>query len=148
MAIPNFLSEKKKKKFPCKDSSNTVSFSTSTRFYIYAFNPKPPQNPYSSSTKIKRERKMRFPTETITLPSYETALKVAGALVTSAVVYRTISDTLIPDSVSDYFHSRFQNFLIHFRSQVPIIIEEFDGLNQNNIFYAANIYLGAKLSSS
>lgn len=106
------------------------------------------QNPNSCSKKIKRERKMRFPTETITLPSYETALKVAGALVTSAVVYRTISDTLIPDSVSDYFHSRFQNFLIHFRSQVPIIIEEFDGLNQNNIFDAANIYLGAKLSSS
>ncbi|ESR48283.1 hypothetical protein CICLE_v10003104mg, partial [Citrus x clementina] len=69
-----------------------------------------------------------------------------GALVTSAVVYRTIPDTLIPDSVSDYFHSRFQNFLIHFRSQVPIIIEEFDGLNQNNIFDAANIYLGTKLN--
>lgn len=31
---------------------------------------------------------------------------------------------------------------------MPIIIEEFDGLNQNNIFDAANIYLGAKLSSS
>lgn len=31
---------------------------------------------------------------------------------------------------------------------MTIIIEEFDGLNPNNIFDAANIYLGAKLSSS
>ncbi|KAL5778048.1 hypothetical protein ACOSP7_010974 [Xanthoceras sorbifolium] len=89
-----------------------------------------------------------FTGETAALPSYETALKLAGALVSSAVVLRTVSDTLVPDSVTDYLRLRIRKISTRLSSQVTVVIEEFDGLNPNQIFEAANIYLGSKLSTS
>lgn len=89
-----------------------------------------------------------FSSETLTLPSYENTLKLAGALVSSAVVLRTISDTLVPDSVTDYLRSRVRKISTRLSSQATVVIEEFDGLNPNQIFEAANVYLGSKLSIS
>ncbi|KAI9200509.1 hypothetical protein LWI28_009273 [Acer negundo] len=89
-----------------------------------------------------------FSGETVTLPSYENALKLAGALVSSAVVLRTVSDTLVPDSVTDYLRTRIRKISTCLSSQATVVIEEFDELNPNQIFEAANVYLGSRLSTS
>ncbi|KAK2660572.1 hypothetical protein Ddye_007105 [Dipteronia dyeriana] len=89
-----------------------------------------------------------FSGETVTLPSYENALKLAGAIVSSAVVLRTVSDTLVPDSVTDYLRTRIRKISNRLSNQATVVIEEFDELNPNQIFEAANVYLGSKLSTS
>lgn len=89
-----------------------------------------------------------FTREALSLPSYENTIKFAGAVVSSAVILRIISDTLVPDSVTDYLCSRIRKISTRLSNQATVIVEESDGLNPNQIFEAANVYLGFKLSTS
>lgn len=82
------------------------------------------------------------------LPSPKTILSVVASLTASAVLFRTFYNELIPDAVRDYFVSRLHDFSTRFSSQLIIVIEELDGLTVNQMFDAANVYLGTKLSSS
>lgn len=82
------------------------------------------------------------------LPSARTILSVVASLTASAVLLRSFYNELIPDAVRDYFFARLHDFSSRFSSQLIIIIEELDGLNANQMFNAANVYLGTKLSSS
>ncbi|CAK9317267.1 unnamed protein product [Citrullus colocynthis] len=82
------------------------------------------------------------------LPSARTILSVVASLTASAVLLRSFYNELIPDAVRDYFFARLHDFSSRFSSQLIIIIEELDGLTANQMFNAANVYLGTKLSSS
>ncbi|XP_065847759.1 AAA-ATPase At3g50940-like [Euphorbia lathyris] len=82
------------------------------------------------------------------LPKLQTVLTAATSLAASAIVFRSIAKELIPNTLQQNLHSIFQKFLIRFSSQITIIIEEFDGLTANQMFQAANLYLGSNLSRS
>ncbi|KAJ7957780.1 AAA-ATPase [Quillaja saponaria] len=77
----------------------------------------------------------------------EAVISVVAPIVTGAVLLRSIVNELVPNSASDYLVSRIRNFYSkRFSSQITVIVQEFDGLIANQMFEAANIYLGEKLS--
>ncbi|XP_022762875.1 AAA-ATPase At3g50940-like [Durio zibethinus] len=82
------------------------------------------------------------------MPSYEALLSAVASLAASAILLRTIANEFIPDSMKDQFFLRLQKISLCLSSQLTVVIEESDGLTANQIFQAANVYLGEKLSSS
>ena len=82
------------------------------------------------------------------MPSYEALLSAAASLTASAILLRTIANDFIPDAIKDQFFLHLQKVSSSWSSQLTIVIEESDGLTANQIFHAANVYLGEKLSSS
>ncbi|PRQ27084.1 putative ATPase, AAA-type, core, AAA-type ATPase domain-containing protein [Rosa chinensis] len=78
------------------------------------------------------------------LPSPKTILSVAASVAASAVLIKSVANDLVPDAV----HSFFSNRIKKLSSQLTVVVDEFDGLTPNQMFEAANVYLGTKLSSS
>ncbi|XWS11627.1 hypothetical protein CRYUN_Cryun37aG0014800 [Craigia yunnanensis] len=64
------------------------------------------------------------------------------------MVIRTIANDFIPAEIVNYFSFSLQNLSHHFSSQLTIVIEEFRGLAVNQVFEAADIYLGSKTTPS
>lgn len=81
-----------------------------------------------------------------TIASSKTILSVAATLTASAVLFRNIAYDLVPEPVQGYFHSRLHKLTTCLSSQLTVVIDESDGLTPNQMFDAANVYLGAKLS--
>ncbi|CAH1428170.1 unnamed protein product [Lactuca virosa] len=75
------------------------------------------------------------------LPPPKSFLTAAASFTASALLFRTIASDLIP---TEYIKSLFKRF----STQLTVVIEEFDGLTPNQLFEAANTYLGTKLSPS
>ncbi|PON93399.1 Spastin [Trema orientale] len=81
-------------------------------------------------------------------PSARTILSVAASLTASAVLFRTIANDLVPDAVQELLSTRLRKLYTRLSPHVTVVIDEFDGLTPNQMFEAATVYLGAKLSSS
>nr|XP_011459538.1 PREDICTED: probable mitochondrial chaperone BCS1-A [Fragaria vesca subsp. vesca] len=73
------------------------------------------------------------------LPSPQTIFSVAA----SVMLLKSVSNDLVPDAVHSYVSSRLKKL----SWQLTVIIDEFDGLTPNQMFEAANLYLGTELSS-
>ncbi|KAB2628148.1 mitochondrial chaperone BCS1-like [Pyrus ussuriensis x Pyrus communis] len=78
------------------------------------------------------------------LPSPKTILSAAASLAASAILFKTIASDLIPEAFQKSFYSRLQKL----SSQLTVVVEELDGLTPNQMFEAANLYLGAKVSAA
>ncbi|PON54916.1 AAA-type ATPase [Parasponia andersonii] len=82
------------------------------------------------------------------VPSARTILSVAASLTASAVLFRTIANDLVPDAVQELLSTRLFKLCTRLSPHVTIVIDGFDGLTPNQVFEAATVYLGTKLSSS
>ncbi|GFY89709.1 P-loop containing nucleoside triphosphate hydrolases superfamily protein [Actinidia rufa] len=80
----------------------------------------------------------------INMPSAKTVVTTAASLAASAMVIRSIARELVPYEIQHYFFSNIQSLFKSFSSELVLIIEEFDGLVCNQIYEAAEIYLGSK----
>ncbi|GMI90665.1 hypothetical protein like AT3G50940 [Hibiscus trionum] len=89
---------------------------------------------------------MWFPTKT--MPSYEDILSAAASIAASAFLLRTFANSFIPETIKHSFFLLLQKISSILSSQLTVVIEESDGLTANEIFHAANVYLGEKISSS
>ncbi|KAL5557995.1 hypothetical protein UlMin_034206 [Ulmus minor] len=83
-------------------------------------------------------------------PSQEslTSSKAIISVAASAVLFRSVTDDLIPDAVQEFFFLRLRKLSKWLSSQFTIVIDEFDGLTANELFEAASVYLGTLVSSS
>lgn len=72
----------------------------------------------------------------------------AASVTASIMLARTVANDFLPHEFREYFFSGIRNFFSRFSSQVTIVIEEFDGLVNNQIYEAAKLYLGTKVSPS
>lgn len=81
------------------------------------------------------------------LPSSATILSLTASITTTIVVFKSLND-LVPDQFQTYFSSCFRKLSSFLFSHLNVIIEEFDGLTPNQMFEAANVYLGTKISPS
>ncbi|PSS29445.1 Protein HYPER-SENSITIVITY-RELATED like [Actinidia chinensis var. chinensis] len=81
----------------------------------------------------------------INMPSAKTVVTTAASLAASAMVIRSIARDLVPYEIQHYFFSNIQSLFKSFSSELVLIIEEFDGLVCNQIYEAAEIYLGSKV---
>ncbi|XP_059283115.1 protein HYPER-SENSITIVITY-RELATED 4-like [Lycium ferocissimum] len=78
----------------------------------------------------------------------KTVLSTFGSVVATAMLVRTIVHDYIPPELHGYLFFGLRNIFTKFSNQLTVVIDEFDGLVNNEIYEAAAIYLGNKLSPS
>ncbi|KZV53368.1 hypothetical protein F511_06510 [Dorcoceras hygrometricum] len=84
----------------------------------------------------------------IELPSAKTVVSTAASVAATAMVVRSVAGDVVPPELSQYFMTKFRNFLATFSNDMTITIEEFDGIARNQLFTAAEVYLGTIISPS
>ncbi|TYI95135.1 hypothetical protein E1A91_D02G256700v1 [Gossypium mustelinum] len=82
------------------------------------------------------------------IPSAQTVMSTAASFAASAMVIQTVARNLLPYELKAYIFNNISKFFKSFSFQTTLIIEEFDGLTRNQIYRAAEIYLGTKTCSS
>ncbi|CAN6722255.1 unnamed protein product [Malus baccata var. baccata] len=103
-------------------------------------------NEMFKAVNVYVDKRLSCPTLRIkeNLPSPNTTLSAAASLAASAILFKTIASDLIPEAFQKSFYSRLQKL----SSQLTVVVEELDGLTPNQMFEAANLYLGAKVSAA
>ncbi|KAK4486017.1 hypothetical protein RD792_008679 [Penstemon davidsonii] len=76
----------------------------------------------------------------------KTILTTVGSIAATAVVIRGVSQDLLPPELHDYIFSAFRNLFTRFSNQLTLVIDEFDGLVNNELYSSAETYLGPKIS--
>ncbi|XP_010033434.2 AAA-ATPase At3g50940 [Eucalyptus grandis] len=74
----------------------------------------------------------------------EAALSAA----TSVMVVQSVVRTFMPPEFQGFLFSGIRGFLSRFRSEMTMVIEQYDGYAQNELFRAAQVFLAAKQSPS
>lgn len=80
------------------------------------------------------------------MPTVKTIISTATSAAAAAMLIRSIARDYIPNEFQYYISCKIRTLFASFSSEVTIIINEVDGMVQNQLFYAADLYLGAKLS--
>ncbi|KAJ0098216.1 hypothetical protein Patl1_28982 [Pistacia atlantica] len=82
-------------------------------------------------------------------PSFENKLATAKTILTTAasvagtvMLARSVFQDFLPNDIQHHFFSRFCKIFNTRSSHVTIVIDELDGLAKNQIYEAANRYLG------
>ncbi|XP_057499279.1 AAA-ATPase At3g50940-like [Actinidia eriantha] len=78
----------------------------------------------------------------------KTVLSTIGSLAAAAMVVRTVAYDYLPAEIQDYLFSGLRILRNRFSSELTMVIDEFDGLVSNQIYEAAEAYLGPKISST
>ncbi|KAA8531911.1 hypothetical protein F0562_006372 [Nyssa sinensis] len=78
----------------------------------------------------------------------KTVLSTVGSIAATAMVVRTVVHEYLPPEFQDYLFLGIRNFFNRFSSELIMVIDEFDGLVNNEIYEAAEVYLGTKISSN
>ncbi|KAL2906701.1 Protein HYPER-SENSITIVITY-RELATED 4 [Bienertia sinuspersici] len=79
----------------------------------------------------------------------KSVISALGSAAATAVVAKSIINDLLPYEIRDYLSSTLHSiFNRRFSSETSIIVDEFDGLKTNQIFEAAELYLGARTKSA
>ncbi|OIT29906.1 PREDICTED: AAA-ATPase At3g50940-like [Nicotiana attenuata] len=76
----------------------------------------------------------------------KTVLSTVGSVAATAMVVRTVVNEFLPPELHEYFFFGLKNIFSRFSNQLTMVIDEFDGLVNNDIYEAAEMYLGNKLS--
>ncbi|KAJ8558342.1 hypothetical protein K7X08_005108 [Anisodus acutangulus] len=76
----------------------------------------------------------------------KTVLSTVGSVAATAMLVRTIVHNYIPPELHEYLLFGLNKMFSKFSNQLTMVIDEFDGLVNNEIYEAAAIYLGNKLS--
>ncbi|KAF4383297.1 hypothetical protein F8388_009328 [Cannabis sativa] len=82
------------------------------------------------------------------LTTAKTFLSTAASVAATAMLVRTLVNDFMPDEFQDLLFSGIRNFFNRFSSQMTMVLDEFDGLVNNQIYEAAEVYLGGKVSPS
>ncbi|CAI9104551.1 OLC1v1003247C1 [Oldenlandia corymbosa var. corymbosa] len=82
----------------------------------------------------------------VDLPSAKTIVSTAASVAASVMVVRSITRDLIPYELQQYINLSLYSFFRSFSPETILIIEEFAGLGANQIYRAAEIYIGEKIS--
>uniref|UniRef100_A0A7C9A5C6 Adenosinetriphosphatase n=1 Tax=Opuntia streptacantha TaxID=393608 RepID=A0A7C9A5C6_OPUST len=79
----------------------------------------------------------------------KSVISTIGSVAAATMVARTIINDFLPHEIHDYLFSTVKSFFYRrFSSEIALIINEYDGLETNQIFEAAELYLGTLTRSS
>ncbi|XP_027771221.1 protein HYPER-SENSITIVITY-RELATED 4-like isoform X2 [Solanum pennellii] len=76
----------------------------------------------------------------------KTVLSTIGSVAATTMLVRSIFHDYIPQELHEYLFFGLRNMFTKFSNQLTMVIDEFDGLVNNEIYEAAETYLGNKLS--
>ena len=82
------------------------------------------------------------------LATAKTFLSAVASVAATAMVVRSMANDLLPGELRDYAVAGLRRVLSRFSSHLTMVIDEFDGLSNNQIYEAAETYLGSKISPS
>ncbi|KAK7386546.1 hypothetical protein VNO78_26862 [Psophocarpus tetragonolobus] len=82
------------------------------------------------------------------LGTAKTVLSGVASLAATAMVIRSVANDLLPSELRSYMSGAIHSLFWRFSSDITIVIDEFDGLVSNEIYEAAETYLGRKISPS
>ncbi|GLT39175.1 hypothetical protein SLA2020_133810 [Shorea laevis] len=78
----------------------------------------------------------------------KTIVSAAASVAATLMLVRSIANDFLPHELRNYFFFNAHQFFSRFSSTVTMVIDEFDGLVYNQIYEAAQTYLGTKISPS
>lgn len=76
----------------------------------------------------------------------KTVLSTIGSVAATTMLVRSIFHDYIPQEIHEYLFFGLRKMFTKFSNQLTMVIDEFDGLVNNEIYEAAETYLGNKLS--
>jgi chaperone BCS1 len=82
------------------------------------------------------------------MPNAQTLLSTAATVAATTMLVRSIAHDYIPNDIRCYLSSHLHQLSRIFSSRFTVVIEEFQGFSMNQMFGAAEIYLGTIKSSS
>ncbi|KMT00411.1 hypothetical protein BVRB_9g217150 [Beta vulgaris subsp. vulgaris] len=80
------------------------------------------------------------------MPTLKTIISTATSAAAAAMLIRSLANDYVPNEFQYYISCKIQSLFASFSSEVTIIINEADGMVENQLFHAADLYLGTKLS--
>ncbi|XP_027178473.1 AAA-ATPase At3g50940-like [Coffea eugenioides] len=84
----------------------------------------------------------------IKIPSTTAIISAAASVAATAMLIRSVANDIIPREFRQFFFTNVHRLFTAFTNEVILVIDEFDGLGQNQLFKAAEVYLGSILSPS
>ncbi|XP_047317900.1 AAA-ATPase At3g50940-like [Impatiens glandulifera] len=81
-------------------------------------------------------------------PSLHKVISTAASVAATVVLIRSISRDLIPDEFRYYLKLGINTIYKSISSEITLIVEELDGFGFNQLYKAAEIYLGSKIFQS
>ncbi|KAG6761547.1 hypothetical protein POTOM_034775 [Populus tomentosa] len=83
-----------------------------------------------------------FPSSSATqIPSVKTLISAAASAAATIVLFRSLVKEYLPYEVQNYFFYKLKTLINSFSSEFTLVIEEYDNLDHNNLFKAAELYL-------
>ncbi|KAJ6367139.1 hypothetical protein OIU77_003504 [Salix suchowensis] len=80
------------------------------------------------------------------LATAKIVLSTAASVAAAAMLARSIAQDVVPHEFQAYLFYRIRNFFGRFSSQLTMVVDEFDGYTYNEVYGAAETYLGSKVS--
>ncbi|XP_061360982.1 AAA-ATPase At3g50940-like isoform X2 [Gastrolobium bilobum] len=82
------------------------------------------------------------------LATAKTVLTTAASVAATAMLVRSVANEFLPGELRDYILGGIRSIFSRFSSELTIVIDEFEGLVNNQIYESAETYLGTKISPS
>ena len=76
------------------------------------------------------------------MPNAQTLLSTAATVAATTMLVKSIAHDYIPNDIRCYLSSHLHQLSRNFSSRFTVVIEEFQGFSMNQMFGAAEIYLG------
>ncbi|KAL3720423.1 hypothetical protein ACJRO7_005270 [Eucalyptus globulus] len=73
-------------------------------------------------------------------------LSAAASVTATAVVVQSMVHTIVPRELQYFLFSRIRSFFSRFSNEMTMVVDEYDGFVQNELFKAAQVFLAAKQS--
>ncbi|GMH18174.1 hypothetical protein Nepgr_020015 [Nepenthes gracilis] len=84
--------------------------------------------------------------QNIQMPNARAIFAAAASAAATAVLIRSIANEYLPHEFRHYFSSKLRVIFASLSSEITVVIEEFDGLTRNELFYDVELYLGTKIA--
>lgn len=82
------------------------------------------------------------------LATVKTVVSAAASVAATAMLVRSVAQDFLPGDIQDYLFSGIRSVFHRFSSELTMVIDEFDGLVNNQVYDAAQTYLGKKIFPS
>ena len=76
----------------------------------------------------------------------KTIMSTIGTIAATAMVARNLVRDYVPSEIQDYFHLGLRHFFSHFSNELTMVINEYEEIERNEIYDAAVVYVGSKVS--
>ncbi|KAH7517790.1 hypothetical protein FEM48_Zijuj09G0101700 [Ziziphus jujuba var. spinosa] len=80
------------------------------------------------------------------MPSTKTMISTAASIATTVMLIRSVARDYLPRELQHYMFLKIASLWSYFSNQLTLVIDEFEGLNHNHLFKAAQVYLRPTVS--